>query len=243
MGAVLEPPTGEEIVDLNRAFALKLAVEDAGAPEAEADSRLPSAPLDFLRAFDDARAAANDALEFVRAFRHRYDGPDLRALGVIEPRAQVRIHAPVPRPGKVIGVARNYLAHAEEMGGSKAPEEPVLFIKASSAVIGPEDEIQLPAASRQVDFEGELAVVVGRTARSISAADALATWRAIARPMTCRPGTTRACAGSISSASPWTASRPWAPPSSRPTRCPTPRIWPCAPRSRASSSNRRAPRR
>jgi 2-keto-4-pentenoate hydratase/2-oxohepta-3-ene-1,7-dioic acid hydratase in catechol pathway len=148
-------------------------VEDAGAPEAEADSLLPVDPLEFLRAFDDALPQARDALAFLDGLRQRWDEPDLADLGVVEPRSAVRLHAPVPRPGKLIGVARNYPAHASEVGGAAAPEEPALFLKASSAVVGPEAEIVLPAASRQVDYEGELAVVIGRAAREVPARDAL----------------------------------------------------------------------
>ncbi len=170
IGALTMP---DEVVDLNRALALKFAVEDAGAPEAEADSLLPVDPLEFLGAFDDALEQARAALAFLDTLRQRWDEPDLADLGVIEARGDVRLHAPVPRPGKVIGVARNYPAHASEAGAS-TPEEPVLFLKASSAVIGPEDEIVLPAASRTVDYEGELAVVIGRVAKELAAREALA---------------------------------------------------------------------
>ena len=90
------------------------------------------------------------------------------------PRRTVRIGAPVPRPGKILGVARNYAAHAAERGQSEPPKEPVLFLKAQTAVIGPEDDVVLPAATRQVDYEGELAVVIGRAAREVEAPDALA---------------------------------------------------------------------
>ncbi|MDJ0851349.1 MAG: fumarylacetoacetate hydrolase family protein [Myxococcota bacterium] len=165
-------PEAASVVDLNRALALKLAAEDVGAPGAEADSLLPSDALSFLR--DGARAldAARSALDFAVDALDRYDAPDVRRAGVVEPRGSVRLCAPVPRPGKIVGVARNYRAHAAERGGA-APEEPVLFLKAPSSVIGPEDEILLPAASRQVDFEGELAVVIGQRGKEVPAERAL----------------------------------------------------------------------
>jgi len=162
------------VVDLNRALAFKLAAEDAGAPEAEADSLVPRDMLAFLREGERARDAARAAFDFACESLERFDGPDPLRAGVIEPRARVRLSAPVPRPGKLIGVARNYAAHAAERGAAAPPEEPVLFLKAPSAVIGPEDEIRLPAASREVDFEGELAVVVGTRAREIAPSEALA---------------------------------------------------------------------
>ncbi len=173
LGALLcEGPEATSVVDLNRALALKLAADDVGAPEAEADSLLPSDALSFLR--DGARAldAARSALAFTVDALDRYDAPDVKRAGVVEARASVRLCAPVPRPGKIVGVARNYRDHAAERGG-EVPEEPVLFLKAPSCVIGPEDEIRLPAASRQVDFEGELAVVIGRHARDVPAEQAL----------------------------------------------------------------------
>ncbi len=98
-------------------------------------------------------------------------------VGVVLPRRHIRLRSPVPRPGKIIAVARNYPAHAAERGQAEPPEEPILFIKASSAVIGHGDEIVLPRASREVDYEGELAVVIGRTVRNVAESDA---FRAVA---------------------------------------------------------------
>jgi acylpyruvate hydrolase len=159
-------PAADHVVDLNRALAMKLALDDVGAPEASADSRLPADALGFLRRGDDALAAAREALRFVAEVLERYDPPDLARAGVLEPRGAVRLCAPVPRPGKIVAVARNYPDHAAESGG-EPPSEPVLFLEAPSAVIGPGDDVPLPAASREVDYEGELAVVIGRIARQV----------------------------------------------------------------------------
>jgi acylpyruvate hydrolase len=170
-------PSGEHagaVVDLNRALAIKLAEEDAGAPEAEADSLLPRDALSFLRRLPGSLAAARAAFEFALDALSRYDAPDLLRARAVEPRARVRLCAPVPRPGKILGVARNYPAHAAERGSPAPPEQPVLFLKAPSAVVGPEDEIRLPRAAARVDFEGELAVVIGARAREVSEAEALA---------------------------------------------------------------------
>lgn len=167
-----EGPASDHVVDLNRALAMKLALDDVGAPEAYADSLLPADALAFLQRGEEALAAAAEALTFVNEVLVRYDAPDLARAGVLEPRSEARLCAPVPRPGKIVGVARNYPTHAAEAGGD-APSEPVLFLKATSAVIGPGDEIPLPAVSREVDYEGELAVVMGRTARAVEEGDAL----------------------------------------------------------------------
>ncbi len=173
LGALIaEGSHAGQVVDLNRALAIRLAFDDVGAPEAEADSLLPPEPLGFLRRLPASLETAARALDFVMDALDRYDAPDLLRAGVVEDRRRLRLCAPVPRPGKILGVARNYPAHAAERGASP-PQEPVLFLKAPSAVIGPEDEIRLPAASTQVDFEGELAVVIGRSARQVSADEAL----------------------------------------------------------------------
>ncbi len=169
LGAVIHAgPDAGAVIDLSRALAVKLALGDAGAPEAEAESLIPADPVAFLARGPRSLAAARDALGYVRDSLDRYDAPDLRAAGIVLPRSAVRLHAPVPRPGKIVGVARNYPDHARERGDIASAREPVLFIKASSAVIGPEDEIVLPAAVREADYEGELAVVIGRPVRRVT---------------------------------------------------------------------------
>ena len=69
-------------------------------------------------------------------------------------------------PSKIVCVGRNYREHAAELG-NKMPDEPLLFLKAPSAIIASGDDIVLPGASQQVEHEGELGVVIGRSARNI----------------------------------------------------------------------------
>ena len=64
------------------------------------------------------------------------------------------------RPGKIIGIGRNYAAHAKELG-NEVPSVPILFFKPTTALIGAGDPIRLPAVSRQVEFEAEIGVVIG----------------------------------------------------------------------------------
>jgi acylpyruvate hydrolase len=129
---------------------------------------------ELLARGEPALEVARDALDFARHALDRYRGPDLVRAGVVRGPREVRLDAPVPRPGKLIGVARNYAAHAAELGQREAPKEPVLFIKASTSVIGPHDDIVLPLVSRQTDYEGELGVVVGRRSRNVPSEHALA---------------------------------------------------------------------
>jgi len=79
--------------------------------------------------------------------------------------ADVRLLAPVI-PTKIVAVGKNYAEHAREMGG-EAPSEPLIFLKPSTAVIGPGDPIARPAAVGRVDYEGELAVVIGKVCRDV----------------------------------------------------------------------------
>ena len=83
------------------------------------------------------------------------------------PLAKVRLLAPV-LPSKVVAIGKNYAEHASEMGGD-VPERPLLFLKPSTAVIGPSDAIAYPPSSERVDYEGELAVVIGRLCRDVPA--------------------------------------------------------------------------
>lgn len=96
-----------------------------------------------------------------------------RILAEGHPIAGLELLAPVPRPGKVVAIGRNYRAHAEEEG-VEPPEAPVVFAKWPSSVVGPGAEIRWdPALTRQVDYEAELAVIIGRRARHVREADAL----------------------------------------------------------------------
>jgi 2-keto-4-pentenoate hydratase/2-oxohepta-3-ene-1,7-dioic acid hydratase in catechol pathway len=108
-------------------------------------------------ALDTLRAAADPA-------RIADEG---RRLGEIE------LLAPVPRPGKVVAIGRNYREHVDEEGADRPPA-PLVFSKWPSSVIGDGAEIRWdPELTAQVDYEAELAVVIGRTARRISEAEAL----------------------------------------------------------------------
>lgn len=84
------------------------------------------------------------------------------------PLADVVLLAPVIPRSKVVAVGKNYRDHAAEMGG-EAPAEPLLFLKPNTAVIGPGDAIVRPTLSNDTQFEGELAVVIGRIAKNVPA--------------------------------------------------------------------------
>jgi 2-keto-4-pentenoate hydratase/2-oxohepta-3-ene-1,7-dioic acid hydratase in catechol pathway len=99
-------------------------------------------------------------------------GPDaIRLTGTSHRLDDVRLLAPV-LPSKVIAVGKNYADHAREMGG-EPPAEPVLFLKPSTAISGPGDPIRYPVSvTQRVDYEGELAVIIGRLCREVPAGQA-----------------------------------------------------------------------
>lgn len=93
-----------------------------------------------------------------------------RAARTSAPPPDARLLAPTA-PTKVVCIGLNYRSHAEEMGKA-LPDEPLMFIKPPSSVIGPEEAIELPRQSQLVHHEAELAVVIGRRAKNVSATDA-----------------------------------------------------------------------
>jgi 2-keto-4-pentenoate hydratase/2-oxohepta-3-ene-1,7-dioic acid hydratase in catechol pathway len=95
------------------------------------------------------------------------------ATAAPRPLAEVRLLAPVPRPGKIVCVGLNYRDHARETGQA-IPTEPVLFSKYANSVVGPGADVVVPPEAEKVDYEAELAVVIGRRASVVSTADALA---------------------------------------------------------------------
>jgi 2-keto-4-pentenoate hydratase/2-oxohepta-3-ene-1,7-dioic acid hydratase in catechol pathway len=116
----------------------------------------------------DGRFLAGDGIERVRAALATDDLPVIDADGL-------RIGAPIVRPGKVVCIGLNYRDHAAESGAA-IPDEPVVFMKAPNTVVGPFDEVLIPRNSQKTDWEVELAVVIGKTARYLdSHEEALAT--------------------------------------------------------------------
>ena len=93
------------------------------------------------------------------------DEDDIRFTGRQFRLDDIRLLAPV-LPSKIVAIGKNYAEHAREMGG-EPPAEPVIFLKPSTSVAGPGDPIRRPGLSERVDFEGELAVVIGRLCRDV----------------------------------------------------------------------------
>lgn len=116
---------------------------------------LPATMLALLEGGDAAMAAAKAAIA----------GAPRVAL------AAARLEAPIARPPKILAVGLNYRAHAEECG-MPIPQVPIIFNKQSTSAAGPNDAIHRPAESEQLDYEGELAIVIGKRCRRVPAAKA-----------------------------------------------------------------------
>ncbi len=123
------------------------------------DNRIPGELIPFLEADSLAGGLARKALENADPSK----GVDL---------SLVSLKPPVMHPGKIICIGQNYLEHAHESGADKAPY-PIIFSKYNNAIIGPGDTIVIPAAVKKPDYEGELAVVIGRKGRRIAEDKAL----------------------------------------------------------------------
>ena len=97
---------------------------------------------------------------------------DRQPGGGTVPLEEAWLHAPIARPSKIIGIGLNYEDHANETG-AEAPEKPIVFGKYPNTIAGPGEAIRIPPITEQVDYEAELAVVIGRPARNVSASEAL----------------------------------------------------------------------
>ena len=86
--------------------------------------------------------------------------------------AETPLASPLPRPNRILAIGRNYAQHARE-SGAEVFEEPIVFLKASQSVIGPDEAIEIPAWMGRVDFEAELLVVIGRGGKNISPGEAM----------------------------------------------------------------------
>ncbi len=122
-----------------------------------ADPSIPSTMKEFLEAGDNAISRAQAVID---GGTHAISATD------------VTIHAPIDNPEKIICIGLNYADHAAE-SSMPIPDEPIVFSKYASSIIGPDENIVAPSASSQVDYEVELVVVIGKSGRNISEEDAL----------------------------------------------------------------------
>jgi 2-keto-4-pentenoate hydratase/2-oxohepta-3-ene-1,7-dioic acid hydratase in catechol pathway len=161
----------EQIVDLNRAY--RAALQHAGTDDelAVADRRVPTDMVGLLSGGETSLRAAQQAIAFVRSQRES-EASALRAQGILYAREQVSLLSPVVRPSKVVCLGLNYRDHAAE-SGMAVPDYPILFHKVAGSLIGHQQPIVLPRISSKVDYEAELAVIIGRRGKHIAEEEAL----------------------------------------------------------------------
>ncbi|MEH7387375.1 fumarylacetoacetate hydrolase family protein [Bacillus sp. JJ1521] len=156
----------EKIIDLNYAYQAQLQVEGKYRYKEIAEAFVPSQMEAFLQggkeSIEIARKAVNYALENPDTYKHQ----------LVFNKEDVRIEAPLTKPGKIFAVGHNYREHILEMG-RQIPTHPVLFAKFANAIIGPEDNIPFHPISEQLDYEAEFAFVIGKRAKNVSEEDAL----------------------------------------------------------------------
>jgi len=157
---------GEYVIDASAAFTELLREQGEEDPEVLAEALLPSSMLSFLRRGRRAWDSAEQVLFKSRSFVNGEYG-----AGIAFKLSEVRLHAPIPRPGKIIHTAGNFREHAKEAEKAKW-EFPIpqwiSFLKSPSAVIGPYDNIVYPRFTKELDYELELAIVIGRRGKYIS---------------------------------------------------------------------------
>jgi acylpyruvate hydrolase len=147
----------DKVIDLSAACALHKERETGLSLDVPADM------VEFLASGEDGAAAIRILSEFVERLLDE-QSPGIES--VVFPMDRVTIKAPVPKPGKIVCLGRNYAEHAAE-GGRKPPEKPLLFAKAVTSVIGPEEPVIYPRNVTQLDYEVELAVVIGKRGKDI----------------------------------------------------------------------------
>jgi len=170
---------GDQVVDLNSAYALKLREDGASSPRRRADALIPGCMIGFLEGGDESMRAAGEAL----AYAEKNPGSTgLDEEKIVLSLDEAKLLAPVPRPGKLYCAAANFYDHATER--IKDPEErgkaierlkslnlevPDMFQKPPTLVVGPRDPLIKVKATERMDYECELAAVIGKKGKYISA--------------------------------------------------------------------------
>jgi len=131
------------------------------------------APSELLAWFDlDGEWASKAAALYDEVERDTNIKDNLKEQGAIISFDDVKLLAPVPRPGKLLCVGLNYREHVAE-GNREEPANPILFSKFTTSITGPGGQVVLPPTSNEVDYEAELAVIIGRRAKGVPREQAL----------------------------------------------------------------------
>ncbi len=178
VGSLLNALDDELLVDLTAAYAASLWDRNHRSNAADiARTRVPADMRELLELGEGGFEAAREAQEFVHRILGKGEAvEDLQKQGLIFKTAAIHFLPVVPRPGKVICAGVNYRSHATEAahaGVAEKPEHPVGFAKFPSILVGHNEAVQYPSATRQLDYEGELALVIRRPTHNVGRAEAL----------------------------------------------------------------------
>ena len=155
------------LVDLHRAYASYLRdVETNPSADELARFTLGRDMVEFLKRGEKALDGARKALSYLEGH------PNSAADAILDSK-QIRLMAPVPRPGALVSAGKNFSDHVAEMASKKGPSSPVAFLKLPGTVIGPEDDIPHPPEVKSLDYEVELAIVIGKPCVDVSEDEAL----------------------------------------------------------------------
>lgn len=172
IGVLLEP---DKIIDLRRAYGRYL-LEVQGNPIGEeiASILIPNDMTSFLNC-NGSLDVARKTTDFVADRLCVKDGTAaLRERGVLFLKNEIHLKAPVPRPGALICAGKNFSDHVQEMSAIRnRPAYPVAFPKMPDTIVGPQDDIPYPKETEKLDYEVELAIVIGRPCHNVREEDAL----------------------------------------------------------------------
>jgi len=156
----------EEVVDLHLSYRTMLEQEGKIRAQEIADAFVPADMTGFLQGGKESMELAKTAIDYALTNKQVGDHKLVHAV------SDVKVGAPVPKPGKIFAVGHNYREHILEMG-RELPSYPVVFAKFANTVIGPQDDIPFYPISEQLDYEAEFAFVIGKRAKDVSEEDAL----------------------------------------------------------------------
>ncbi|MER2108618.1 MAG: fumarylacetoacetate hydrolase family protein [Solibacillus sp.] len=156
----------EKVIDLNYAYQALLKNEGKYRYEAIAAAYVPATTDELYQGGKESIALARQAVDFALANENQLVYETIYAI------SDVKVEAPVIKPGKIICVGHNFRTHILEMG-REIPSNPVIFAKFANTILGPQDDVPFFLISEQLDYEAEFTFVVGKQARNVSEENAL----------------------------------------------------------------------
>lgn len=172
----LQGPTGQVVIDLNLAYVRLLADQKETRPYRLAQARVPSTMLEWLEGGPSALAASREAVAYLATLGEAPLGPEGETI--LYPRREVRLRAPLPNPPSLRDFIafEDHIAATSKRRGQPIPPEwykaPVYYKGNHRTIIGPEEDLRWPLETTKLDYELELACVIGLEGRDLSERDA-----------------------------------------------------------------------